>query len=126
MDSGIPYDSAVDMWSLGVVLHSVLSNPYPNPTLTLALTPTPTQVLTKPVSSHRLFKCLTEALSDDPKLSPSPVVRHSPLTLSLTLTTSPNQSSRPRQWCAMAPAASIPDPHSNPNPDPNPNPNPNP
>jgi len=34
------------------------------------------QVLTKPVSSHRLFKCLTEAISDDPKLSPSPVVRH--------------------------------------------------
>jgi len=34
------------------------------------------QVLTKPVSSHRLFKCLTEALSDDPKVSPSPVVRH--------------------------------------------------
>ena len=34
------------------------------------------QVLTKPVSSHRLLKCLTEALSDDPKVSPSPVMRH--------------------------------------------------
>ena len=30
------------------------------------------QVLTKPVSSHRLFKCLTEALSDDPKVSRPP------------------------------------------------------